>query len=347
MKQIALLLVSVLYVIGGYAQQANVPTEEDVAKGKEINNIKRSEEAVYADVMEFVAPESDGVPTLAQQRSQQMLQAHVIEIFAKRMKMDKKDVQEIWDVIDDKCQNIVVRRGDLCRVFTYIMKDALGLTPKKPKKGDVEKYLTPDQAQTTVAENTQQETLEMTQKLANIMTNGQDSINNVATEQVSTVQNIQVKEQVASSAQQTTVPVQQTTVVTQEMTTIQQTSSNQVAAPTTEVKAVTEAAPVKAPEPTVVEVPQLAKTMLAQTNMTELLRFLLKEKNRQTLMYGSLSSMTNLEKCYVVIINKTAKKVVTVLGPGSEQRINYVTSRYDSIANYKGGNYQAIVVQEY
>lgn len=347
MKQIALLLVSVLYVIGGYAQQANVPTEEDVAKGKEINNIKRSEEAVYADVMEFVAPESDGVPTLAQQRSQQMLQAHVIEIFAKRMKMDKKDVQEIWDVIDDKCQNIVVRRGDLCRVFTYIMKDALGLTPKKPKKGDVEKYLTPDQAQTTVAENTQQETLEMTQKLANIMTNGQDSINNVATEQVSTVQNIQVKEQVASSAQQTTVPVQQTTVVTQEMTTIQQTSSNQVAAPTTEVKVVTEAAPVKATEPTVVEVPQLAKTMLAQTNMTELLRFLLKEKNRQTLMYGSLSSMTNLEKCYVVIINKTAKKVVTVLGPGSEQRINYVTSRYDSIANYKGGNYQAIVVQEY
>lgn len=355
MKQLTLLLVSVLYVIGGYAQQANVPTEEDVAKGKEINSIKRSEEAVYADVMEFVAPESDGVPTLAQQRSQQMLQAHVIEIFAKRMKMDKKDVQEIWDVIDDKCQNIVVRRGDLCRVFTYIMKDALGLTPKKPKKGDVEKYLTPDQPQTVTAETNQQGIQEMTEILANIMTSGQDSINNVTTAQVTVSQSAQVhnqvqaqvQEQADQSKQQSTVPVQQTAVATQVTAPVQQVSSHQTAATTTETKVATAPTPTKAAEPNIVEVPQLAKTMLAQTNMTELLRFLLKEKNRQTLMYGSLSSMSNLENCYVVIINKAAKRVVTVLGPGNDQRINYVTSKYDSIANYKGGNYQAIVVQEY
>ena len=64
-------------------------------------------------------------------------------------------------------------------------------------------------------------------------------------------------------------------------------------------------------------------------------------------MYGSLATMTNQENCFIVIINKAAKKVVTVLGPGSDKRINYVTSQYDNITNYKGGNYQAIVVQEY
>lgn len=68
-----------------------------------------------------------------------MLQAHVIEVFAKRLHMEPKDVQEIWDVIDDKCQNIVVRKGDLFRVFSYIVKDAVGLGRKKPKEGDVEK----------------------------------------------------------------------------------------------------------------------------------------------------------------------------------------------------------------
>lgn len=349
MKRIALLLVSALCAIEGYTQQINVSTEEATVKGKEINDIKRSEEAVYADVMEFVAPESEGVPTLAQQRSLQMLQAHVIEIFAKRMKMDKKDVQEIWDVIDDKCQNIVVRRGDLCRVFTYIMKDALGLTPKKPKKGDVEKYLAPDKPQSTTAETKQQEIQDMTQQLANIMTSGQDSINNLTAKQPDTAQatNNQVQNNVQTElpTQQAATATQQTAATASVSAPVQQSAST----PTTavETKVATEPAPTKTNEPNIVEVPQLAKTMLNQANMTELLRFLLKEKNRQTLMYGNLSNMTNLEKCYVVIINKTAKKVVTVLGPGNDQRINYVTSQYDSIANYKGGNYQAIVVQEY
>ena len=43
----------------------------------------------------------------------------------------------IFDVIDDKCQNITIDAGDIIRVFSYISKDAIGLTPRKPKEKDV------------------------------------------------------------------------------------------------------------------------------------------------------------------------------------------------------------------
>lgn len=116
--------------------------EEEARKKAEINKIKLSENTIYADVIEMVTDDNEAV-SLAQQKSMNMLQMHVIEMFAKRMNMPPEDVQEIWDVIDDKCQNIVVKKGDLFRVFTYIVKDAVGLGRRKPKKGDVEKYLTP------------------------------------------------------------------------------------------------------------------------------------------------------------------------------------------------------------
>ena len=346
MKKVTLLFVSILCAASLSAQEASAFSKDAADKGKEINNIKRSEQAVYADIMEFVAPDNDEVPTLAQQRSQQLLQTHVIEIFAKRMKMDKKDVQEIWDVIDDKCQNIVVRKGDICRVFTYIMKDALGLTPKKPKKGDVEKYLTPDKSEAEMAEASQSEALGMSEQLANILTSGQDSIDNVTTTPVTVVQAPPVEQQVQEQVLEN--QAEQETVVKQTANQVQQVAVVQETIPEQAVSPLIESVPKVEPEvPTNVVVPALAKTMLNQANMTELLRFLLKEKNRQTLMYGSLATMTNQESCFIVIINKAAKKVVTVLGPGSDKRINFVTSQYDNIANYKGGNYQAIVVQEY
>ncbi len=346
MKKVTSLFVSILCAASLSAQETTAISKDAADKGKEINNIKRSEQAVYADIMEFVAPDNDEVPTLAQQRSQQLLQTHVIEIFAKRMKMDKKDVQEIWDVIDDKCQNIVVRKGDICRVFTYIMKDALGLTPKKPKKGDVEKYLTPDKSEAEMAEVSQSEALGMSEQLANILTSGQDSIDNVTTTTVTVVQAPPVEQQVQEQVLEN--QAQQETVVKQTANQVQQVAVVQETIPEQAVSPLIESVPKVEPEvPTNVVVPALAKTMLNQANMTELLRFLLKEKNRQTLMYGSLATMTNQENCFIVIINKAAKKVVTVLGPGSDKRINYVTSQYDNIANYKGGNYQAIVVQEY
>jgi len=115
----------------GTAVWGQVPTStpEEAAKKKEINTLKRNGDAYYADVYQEVNVE-DADLAEAQQRSKDMLQAHVIEIFSKRLKMSKQDVQDIWAVIEKNCQNIVVKRGDLFRVFTYVMKNALN--PNEP-----------------------------------------------------------------------------------------------------------------------------------------------------------------------------------------------------------------------
>ena len=97
---------------------------EEIAKKKEINSLKRNGEAYYSDVYQELKVE-DADMAAAQERSKEMLRAHVVEIFSKRMGMSKEDVREIWSVIEKNCQNIVVKKGDLFRVFTYVMKNAL------------------------------------------------------------------------------------------------------------------------------------------------------------------------------------------------------------------------------
>lgn len=97
---------------------------EEAAKKKEINTLKKNGDAYYSDVYhEVKADEADLAE--AQQRSKDMLRAHVVEVFSKRMGMSKEDVRDIWEVLEKNCQNIVVKRGDLFRVFTYVMKNAL------------------------------------------------------------------------------------------------------------------------------------------------------------------------------------------------------------------------------
>ena len=123
MKKIVLLLSLALSAFSTYAQEANGP--EELEKKKEINEIKLSEQAHYAEVViEMVTDDNEAV-SLAHQQSLALLQTHVIEVFAKRLNMSKQDVREIWSVIDDKCQNIEIQRGDLLRVFSYMAKDAL------------------------------------------------------------------------------------------------------------------------------------------------------------------------------------------------------------------------------
>ena len=97
---------------------------EETAKKKEINTLKKNGEAYYSDVYHEVTAEEADLAE-AQQRSKDMLRAHVVEVFSKRMGMSKEDVREIWAVMEKNCQNIVVKKGDLFRVFTYVMKNAL------------------------------------------------------------------------------------------------------------------------------------------------------------------------------------------------------------------------------
>ena len=115
-----------LFLIVSVNVMGQVPESnpEEIAKKKEINSLKRNGEAYYSDVYQELKVE-DADMAAAQERSKEMLRAHVVEIFSKRMGMSKEDVREIWSVIEKNCQNIVVKKGDLFRVFTYVMKNAL------------------------------------------------------------------------------------------------------------------------------------------------------------------------------------------------------------------------------
>ena len=319
------------------AQNALVPVDEETAKKKEINQIKRSEQAVYADIMEMASDDEEAL-SAAHQKSRDMLQAHVIEIFAKRMKMSKKDVQEIWDVIDDKCQNIVVKKGDLFRVFSYIMKDAIGLGPKKPKEGDVEKYMektaTADSVATdpVVTDSVPIEVAHATQPKDSVVPAPIEPVQETTSTQP---QEVQPQEELSKEEQpkeeQPQPQKEETPVVPQPVV---QPADPVVMQPTT-------------PPAPAVETPARAKAMLAQSSINGLIRYLNTEKQNHTLIYGSMRTMQSPEKCYIIIIDKATQKVVSLLSPGSDSRTNYVTGQPDHLNNYKGGKHSAIFVQEY
>ncbi|WP_274972156.1 hypothetical protein [Bacteroides fluxus] len=319
------------------AQNALVPVDEETAKKKEINQIKRSEQAVYADIMEMASDDEEAL-SAAHQKSRDMLQAHVIEIFAKRMKMSKKDVQEIWDVIDDKCQNIVVKKGDLFRVFSYIMKDAIGLGPKKPKEGDVEKYMektaTADSVATdpVVTDSVPTEVTHATQPKDSVVPAPIEPVQETTSTQPQEVQpQEELSKEEKPKEEQPQPQKEETPVVPQPVV---QPADPVVMQPTT-------------PPAPAVETPARAKAMLAQSSINGLIRYLNTEKQNHTLIYGSMRTMQSPEKCYIIIIDKATQKVVSLLSPGSDSRTNYVTGQPDHLNNYKGGKHSAIFVQEY
>jgi hypothetical protein len=53
------------------------------------------------------------------------------------------------------------------------------------------------------------------------------------------------------------------------------------------------------------------------------------------------------EKCYVVILDRTSREIVTILDKGVSDRMNFTTKQLDRFDKYRGGNYSAIFVQEY
>ncbi len=308
MKRIALFAMLAACTWSASAQEMS--TQEEAQKKREINEIKWDENAVYADVIEYMADDSEKTITVAQQKSMQLLQAHVIEVFAKRLKMDKKDVQEIWDVIDDKCQNIEIRKGDLVRVFTYVMKDALGLSPSKPKEKDLKEYF-----------------------------------GEVGTENAPAVAEAKVQEArdtvVAAKTEPVAVAVT-TPSVEEKADTVSVKREEAVVVPQPEPNPIN-------PQPAQAEVvvPELCKTMLAQKDMATLLKYLDTEKAYEKLIYGSERSMRRVADCYIVIVDKASKKIETVLDKGAAGRMNFITKQMDNFNNYRGGGkYSAIFVQQ-
>ena len=285
--------------------QNAITSSEDVIKGKEINQIKKTEGALYADTyQEITADEADLAE--AQKRSMDMLKTHVIEVFSKRLNMTNEDVREIWSTLESRCKNIVVKKGDLFRVFTYVLKNSLGLTAPG-------------------AENI--ENLDPEPLIAQVEP------------EVEVKVEVQQEEQVVVQQEVTNANVvAETKVETQEASEIE----SEVVMPAP--------ASVVAPEPAPVvevKVPALCQTMFEKKNMTELLKYLRSEKDYQHLMFGNFNSMQYPEKCYIVILDRTSREIITILDKGESDRMNFVTKQLDRFNHYRGGNYSAIFVQEY
>lgn len=320
MKKMGVFAFLSLWAIGIGAQ--NVLSQDVIEKKNEINQVKLGEDVVYAEVIEMVTGDDEAI-SLAQQKSIDKLQISVIEACAAKMNMSKEDVKEIFDVIDDKCQNITINAGDIVRVFSYISKDAIGLTRRKPKEKDIEEIFGADYQNKLLSSanlpKEKTEELEFAKKEEKTV---------VASEPVvSTIPKVESKPEVKSEPKVEPNPK-----------------------PKPEPK--TEAAPV--PEPVVkaepvleVVVPTLCQTMISKGNMSDLMRYLNQEKKYQRLMYGNRNSMQFLDKCYIVIIDKGTQEIVSVLDKGDSERMNFVTKKLDGLVNYRGGNYAAIYVQEY
>ena len=297
--------------------QAPVTTPEEMAKKKEINALKKNGEAYYADIYhEIKAEESDLAE--AQQRSKEMLQAHVIEIFSKRMGMSKQDVRDIWAVLEKNCQNIVVKRGDLFRVFTYVMKNAIN--PNASVEA-VESVETPVAA--APAPQLQQPEVK---------------VDTVAVAPSTPV--------VLPQAPQSEVKVD--SVVAQPIASPVPAEPAVVSETKPEPKPVVQPEPEPTPIPVVeVEVPLLCQKLIEKGSFDKVYRYLQQEKTYQRLMYGSARTMQRPEKCYIVLTDKTSGSIVAVLDKGETDRMNFVTKKMDRFRNYEGGNYRAIFVQEY
>ena len=305
-----------LFLIVSVNVMGQVPESnpEEIAKKKEINSLKRNGEAYYSDVYQELKVE-DADMEAAQERSKEMLRAHVVEIFSKRMGMSKEDVREIWSVIEKNCQNIVVKKGDLFRVFTYVMKNALNPNALEESVDGAKEN------ETVPAETTKPE------KQAEVKV---DTVAASVSSPVSVpVSEPKVEPKPEIKPEPKVEPKQEPKVE-----------------PKQEPKVEPKPEPASTPVPEVT-IPELCQNIIAKENFDTIYRFLQQEKTYQRLMYGSAKTMQRPEKCYIVLTDKTTGALVAVLDKGQSDRMNFVTKKMDHFRNYKGGNYKAIFVQEY
>lgn len=382
MKKIKLFFLLLTCAVGLNAQ--DIPSAEDAAKKKEINQIKLSEEAVYADVMQPAATPEEAIEQ-SKARTFTLLQTHVVEAVVKDLNMSREDAKKLWSELESKCHHIVVSQMDMYRVFTYIMRADLmpAAATAQPAEAAVATEVAPVVAVTVAqpvqaapvvaAQPADSALVAQAQPVEAVVPVSQPADTVAAAPVVQPVQPVQAAPVVAAQPVQAVQPVDSAMVAqAQPVQTVapvaQPADSAAVAVVAQPVQAV-QAAPVQAasvvavqpvqaaqpvvepepePEPEiVVEIPALCQTMIDKGNMGDLMRFLNTEKNYQRLMYGNSSTMQYPEKCYIVIIDKETREIVSVLDKGQRERMNFITKEMDRYSNYRRGNYAAVFVQEY
>lgn len=382
MKKIKFFFLLLTCAVGLNAQ--DIPSAEDAAKKKEINQIKLSEEAVYADVMQPAATPEEAIEQ-SKARTFTLLQTHVVEAVVKDLNMSREDAKKLWSELESKCHHIVVSQMDMYRVFTYIMRADLmpAAATAQPAETAVATEVAPvvavavaqpvQAAPVVAAQPTDSALVAQAQPVEAVVPVAQPADTVAAAPVVQPVQPVQAAPVVAAQPVQTVQPVDSAmvaqgqpvqtvapvaqpadsaavAVVAQPVQAVQ--AAPVQAAPVVAVQPVQAAQPVVEPEPEpepeiVVEIPALCQTMIDKGNMGDLMRFLNTEKNYQRLMYGNSSTMQYPEKCYIVIIDKETREIVSVLDKGQRERMNFITKEMDRYSNYRRGNYAAVFVQEY
>lgn len=345
MKKLSYLFFLLLLPVMVFAQE--IPEQEKESKEK-IKEIKLSEEYVYADAV------TEDNLSEAQQNSMDLLRANVNAIFAERFHMPKEDVEEIWDVIEDKCQNVTIKKGDLFRVFTYIMKDYL--FPGKKKKKVKEEALA--EVKPSKDEILPDEIEEMSEALVNdsLPTTVKDEIlafvpkAEPETEPQADVQLTQqnterqaAEQTVAKESALGAVDVSAVTdpepvvTVTTPVAAEESVATTVIATPVTQVEEPTiavEEGVVSNSTPVSSVLDPVVKDLLAAQTYKELISLLDQKKEDGVLIYGRIKTMRSPEKCYLAIFKKS--EVVTILDKGYKERLNLKTNTQDSLNNYKG-----------
>ncbi len=339
MKKLSYLFILLLFPIVAFAQEA---TEQDKENKEKIKEIKLSEDYVYADAV------TEDNLSEAQQNSMDLLRANVNAIFAERFHMPKEDVEEIWDVIEDKCQNVTIKKGDLFRVFTYIMKDYLfpgkkkkkvkneELAEVKPSKDEIEEVsealvndslptasqneilaFVPDAKPDVSSQLEPQQTQEAGESEATLQDKAQEVVSEVTGDPTEVV---------------TEVPVAvATSVATEEPVT-----TTVIATPVTQVEEPVAAEPedITVSSPSAPALDPIVKELLEIQTYKELISLLDQKKEEGTLIYGRIKTMRSPDRCYLAIFKKS--EVITILGKGDKERLNLKTNTEDSLNNYKG-----------
>ena len=336
MKKIKLILLSLICATSLSAQYVE-PSAEDKAKGKEVNSIKKSGDACYSDVYVEAGTESEAL-TEAEQKSMDLMKAHVIEIFGKRFGMSKKDVQDIWAVIEANCKHVVIKRGDLYRIFTYVMKEKFipGYEPNAPAPEPEPK---PEPTPIAVASITVDKVLmELTEGDSDKLTatiNPADAANKKMTWSSSNPDVVAVGQDGKVEALKEGSSV--VSVVAEDG------GKKAVCEVTVKAKPAPELPPTPAPE---VVIPELCQKLIAAGSWNSMGKILKKEKLRNKLMYGRADQMQRHEKCYIVVADEGTGALVAVLDKGESDRMNFITKQMDHFRNYKSG-YKVVFVQEY
>lgn len=127
MKSFVILTMIAFCAINGMKAQEATPAKQDIASAKKmINEIKFSERTFYTELPPMMTnPDNDIVAS--QQKAKEVLKNFVVSELSKSKTMTPEEKQGVKDLVESKCQDVVIQNEDYIRIFTYIEKCELGI----------------------------------------------------------------------------------------------------------------------------------------------------------------------------------------------------------------------------